>query len=93
MSTKHDLSVWEGDGLPDYDDWSYFVNVLEMTTAEQQGWLEVCKREAWVREKMVKHDTDDHSREWQLAVCHYFWRRVTKLSQYIKRLMPKWISN
>src|SRR3954467_2412383 len=76
------LSIWEGDSLPDYDDWFSFVNALDMTTTEITGWIETCKREAWVHEKVAKHE----DREWNIAVARFYWRRVDVLRNYLKRL-------
>jgi hypothetical protein len=82
-----DLTIWEGDGLPSYEQWKEIVDTLVMTTAEQEAWLDGCKREAWVREKMSKYDTgsEKFDSEWHLATCRYFWRRVDTLKKYITR--------
>jgi hypothetical protein len=50
-----DLSLWEGDALPDYEAWVAMVHELDMTIVELEGWRDTCKREAWVYEKMAKH--------------------------------------
>ena len=85
--TERDLTIWEGDGLPSYDDWVDLTDELNMTGPELDAWLDGCKREAWVREKMSKYpnDSEEYDKEWQLAVVRYFWRRVDTLKGYIAR--------
>jgi len=79
----HNLSIWEGDGLPDYDDWTYLADdSLGMTMSELRGWLDSCKREAWVHEKCAKHEDPERN----LAIARYFWRRHEKLKSYIDKL-------
>jgi predicted metal-dependent hydrolase len=82
-----DLTIWEGDGLPDYDDWLWSVEELNLTTPELEGWLKSVKREAWIREKMSKYpsESEKYDNEWQLATCRYFWRRYETLKSYIAR--------
>jgi hypothetical protein len=77
-----DLSLWEGDGLPDYEDWLLLTDELGMVGPELEEWLRACKREAWVHEHLAKYE----NKEWNLAVTRYFWRRVEKLNSYIKRM-------
>lgn len=79
---SYDLSIWEGDGLPDYDTWEAMVADFDLTMPEIEGWLEACKREAWVREKVAKYEDRDRN----LATARYFWRRVEKLREYAKKL-------
>lgn len=76
------LSVWDGDGLPGYNDWRTFISVLDMTTVEIEGWIDSTKREAWIREKTAKHEWHD----WNIAVARYFWRRTEMLIRYLKVL-------
>lgn len=68
--------------MPDYSEWLDMVNYFDMTVPEQKGWLEACKEQAFVTEKVAKHE----NKEVNLAVARYFWRRVEKLNSYIKRL-------
>jgi len=82
---KKDLSIWEGTGLPDYEDWHMFsVDSLDMTQPEIEGWIEACKKEAWVHEQMGKRE-DEHQ-EYNKAVARYFWRRCDTLRDYLKIL-------
>jgi hypothetical protein len=81
---KYNLAIWEGDGLPEYDEWRDMVLAFDLTDPELEGWLEACKTEAWVRERMARH-TEGEERDWTLAVCRYYWRRVSTLTDYIKR--------
>lgn len=79
-----DLSLWDGDGLPEYDEWRDIVNDLDMTTPEIEAWIGACKQEAWVRERMARYT--DEKQEYNLATARYFWRRVDALRRYHKRL-------
>lgn len=77
-----DLSLWEDDGMPDYDTWAIIVNELDMVLAELYQWRDTCKREAWIYEKVAKHENSEKN----LVMARYFWRRTDTLSRYIKRM-------
>lgn len=78
------LSIWEGDGLPDtYEEWASLTNRLGMVLPEISEWLVACKREAWVHEKSARYD-DDSERDRNIAIARYFWRRTERLNGYMK---------
>lgn len=80
---KKDLSMWrEGPCLPEYDDWVILINHLEMTLPEIEGWINSCKKEAWVHEKLARLEDQERN----TAVARYFWERTNLLIEYKKRL-------
>lgn len=86
MSRPYDLSIWDADTISEYDEWRDLIEVLDMTLPEIEGWLEACKREAWVHEKLAKYREEDGDGEQNLAIARYFWRRVERLREHLKQL-------
>lgn len=80
--SNSDLSIWDEDSMPEYDAWYDIVIALDMTIPELEGWLEGCKKEAWVFEKLAEYE----NREKNLAMARYFWRRTDTLKSYIRQL-------
>jgi len=77
-----DLSVWEADDFLDYTEWKKVVQELDMTAPEIEGWLDACKKEAWVHEKLSKYENKDRN----LAIARHFWRRSNSITAYKKQL-------
>jgi hypothetical protein len=76
-----DPAIWEGDGLPEDDEDALdFIGALELFDFEIEALIHVCKREAYVHEKVAKYE----NKEWNLTFARFAWRRVERWTALLK---------
>ena len=68
-----DLSIWNGDGLPEDDDEALDI-FLDLFDFEIDEIIDACKRTAWVHEKTAAHEDYDAN----IAMARFFWRRTAR---------------
>lgn len=84
MTIEFDAENWTGDGLPeDEDEAVELLRALGPLPFEFDAMVNACKREAWVREHVARHE----NREWHLTVTRYLWRRVERLRGLRERVL------
>lgn len=76
-----DPTIWEGDGLPKNDEDALdLIATLELFEFEVEALIHVCKREAYVHEKVAKYE----NKEWNLTFARFAWRRVERWTALLK---------
>lgn len=79
-----DLSHWDGDGIDDEDEENveFAIHTLGLLSSEIMALSKNAKDEAWVHEKLAKHEDT----EVNIAIARYFWRRAQRLKELAEQV-------